>query len=58
MLIRSKVFAIPLSPFNLYSIESLVLGASSEFDGFAGTGASSFGVLEYWGIEVLATMKG
>jgi hypothetical protein len=55
---RSKVFAIPLSPFNLYSIESLVLGASSEFDGFAGTGASSFGVLEYWGIGVLAKMKG
>ena len=29
-------------------IENLVLRARSEFNGFADTGASFFGVLEYW----------
>ena len=30
----------------------------AEINGFAVTGASSFGVLEYWSIGVLAKMKG
>jgi hypothetical protein len=29
----------------------------SEFNGSAGTGESSFGVLEYWSIGVLEKMK-
>jgi hypothetical protein len=33
---------------SLFSVENLVLRARSEFNGFAGTGASCFGVLEYW----------
>ena len=37
----------------LFNIENLVLGARSEFNGFARTGASSFGVLEYWSTGVL-----
>jgi hypothetical protein len=35
---------------DLFNIENLVLGARSEFNGFAGTGANSFGVLEYWSV--------
>jgi hypothetical protein len=31
-------------------IEDLVLEARSEFNGFADTAASSFGVLEYWSV--------
>ena len=34
----------------LFNLENLVLGARSEFNGFAGPGASSFGVLEYWSV--------
>jgi hypothetical protein len=30
----------------LFNIENLVLGTRSEFNGFAGTGESFFGVLE------------
>ena len=41
----------------LFKIENLVLGARSEFNGFASTGASSLGVLEYWSIGVLAKRK-
>ncbi len=37
----------------LFNIENLVLGARSEYNGFAGTGASSLGVLEYWSIGIL-----
>jgi hypothetical protein len=42
---------------HLFNIENLVLGARSEFNGFAGTGESSLGVLEYWSTGVLAKMK-
>ena len=38
-------------------IENLVLKSRSEFNGFAVTGASSFGVLEYWSIGVMAKAK-
>ena len=41
----------------VFNIENLVLRARSEFNGFAGTGASSLGVLEYWSIGVLAKRK-
>jgi hypothetical protein len=41
----------------LFKIENLVLGARSEYNGFAGTGASSLGVLDYWSIRVLAKRK-
>jgi hypothetical protein len=37
----------------LFNIENLVLGARSEFNGFAGTGANHFGVLECWLVGVL-----
>jgi hypothetical protein len=33
--------------FFLFRIENAILGARSEFNGFADTGASSFGVLKY-----------
>ena len=38
----------------LFNIENLFLRARSAFNGFAGTSASSFGVLEYWSVGVLA----
>jgi hypothetical protein len=41
----------------LFNIENLVLGKRPKFNGLAGTGASSFGVLEYWSTGVLAKMK-
>jgi hypothetical protein len=41
----------------LFYIENLVLGARSEYNGSAGTGANTFGVLEYWSTGVLAKMK-
>jgi hypothetical protein len=34
----------------LFSIENLVLGAGSEYNGSAGTSANTFGVLEYWSV--------
>jgi len=33
-----------------FNIENLVLGTKSEFNCFTRTGASSFGVLEYWSV--------
>jgi hypothetical protein len=43
---------VVLLPY-FFNIENLVLRARSEFNGFAGTGANSFGVMEYWSIGVL-----
>ncbi len=43
----------PLGPDSLLKIENLVLGARSEFSGFADSGAELFwsiGVLEYWSV--------
>jgi hypothetical protein len=40
-----------------FTIENLVLSAKKGLNGFVGTGASSFGVLEYWSIGVLEKMK-
>jgi hypothetical protein len=47
----------PMANPTLFNIENLVLRARSEFNGYAGTGASSLGVLEYWSIGVLAKRK-
>jgi hypothetical protein len=41
----------------IFNIENLLLGAKSECNGFAGTGAGPFGVLECWSTGVLAKMK-
>ena len=37
----------------MFNIENLVLRARSEYISFAGTGASFFGVLEYWSTGAL-----
>jgi hypothetical protein len=41
----------------LFNIENLVLGARSEYSGFAGKDANSLGVLEWWSTGVLVKMK-
>ena len=41
----------------LFKKENPTLETRLEFNGVAGTGASSFGVLEYWSIGVLEKMK-
>jgi hypothetical protein len=49
-----KVCRLIVSSHNhLFNIENLVLGAKSEYNGFAGTGESFFGVLQYWSTVVL-----
>jgi hypothetical protein len=40
-----------------FNTENLVLGARSEYNGSAGTGANFFGVLVYWSTGVLEKMK-
>jgi hypothetical protein len=46
-----------LQSIRIFNIKNLVLGAKSEYNGFAGAGENSFGVLEYWNTGVLAKMK-